>query len=60
MRRETDRGVCSTINTDEALQKYDSLVNGITDQVALAKAIQEETNNSLMGLFTYVECEIVK
>ena len=44
-----------TINTDEALEKYvDSPVNGIiTDQVALAKAIQEEhkTNNSLMDRF---------
>ena len=44
-----------TINTDEALQKYvDSPVNGIiTDQVALAKAIQQEhkTNNSLMDRF---------
>ncbi|MBF1726116.1 MAG: hypothetical protein HXO96_01805, partial [Streptococcus sp.] len=41
--------------TDEALQKYvDSPVNGIiTDQVALAKTIQQEhkTNNSLMDRF---------
>ena len=41
--------------TDEALEKYvDSPVNGIiTDQVALAKAIQQEhkTNNSLMDRF---------
>ena len=44
-----------TINTDESLEKYvDSPVNGIiTDQVALAKAIQQEhkTNNSLMDRF---------